>query len=130
MPIVSQKVFRGNRRVHPSSGGRNRLDGGDDRENEGLEDEIISGEVVLPPSAYGDGRTWGDCFRFLLRPEGLLPRRAPDLAILPGGLPDLQASLSFCGSSPGSGIHLVVFAPHTATSLPRADGVSSPRADA
>ena len=48
--VVSQEMLRGNWRLHSTPGGGNRLDGGDYSQNEGLEDEIISREVLLPPS--------------------------------------------------------------------------------
>src|SRR5712692_6399022 len=123
-------MLRGNRRLHPIPGGGNRLDGGYNRPNDGLEDEIISRQVILPPSAFGDCRTRYPCRNVLIRRERLLPRRPPHLGTLPCNLSDHQVALYLRRLGLGTWVLLGFCAPHAAPSFPGTNDLPPPRADA
>ena len=57
MPVVPAGSASRNRRLYSAQGWGYRLDGGHDRPDDGLEDSIISREVVFSPPAIGNGGT-------------------------------------------------------------------------
>src|ERR1700693_3468900 len=122
-------MLRGNRRLHSTPRGGNRLDGGDHGPNDGVEDSILSREMVFSLPELGNGRTLTPRFTVFLRRKRLLSRWASHLGALPGGLPNRKAALYHRGLGLRTGVLLGFSAPHATPSFPRTDGLPPPRAD-
>ena len=74
-------------------GWRSRLDGSHDRPDDGLEDRIVPGEVILSLPAPGNRRTQCPLLFVFLRRERLLPRWASGLGTIPSCLPGRETAL-------------------------------------
>src|SRR5271155_4965075 len=111
MPVVSPAMFRGDRWLYSPPGRGNRLDGSDHGPNEGLEDAILSREMVFSLPDSGNGRTFTSRFPLFLRRKGLLSRRASYLGSLSSGLSNGQAALYHWRPGVRAGVLLGVCAP-------------------
>src|SRR6266853_1752701 len=75
-------MLRGHKRIFRKQGRGHRLDCGDDCAHDGLEDEILSREMLLPLPALGNSGAQSLRRGVLLRREGLLPWRAPGVGTI------------------------------------------------
>ncbi len=118
VPVVPEAMLGTNRRLYPAPHRRNRLDGGDNRPHDGLEDRVVPGEVVLSLPATGDRRTQCPLLLVLLREERLLPRWASGVGTFPSGLPGWQAAYPHRRTGLGTGL-LLGFSPPRARPVSR-----------
>src|ERR1035437_396688 len=86
-------MLGGDRRLYPTPRRGNRLDGGYDRSDDGLEDRVFPGEVVLSLSASGYGRTQRPLLFIFIRRERLLPWWPSGLGAIPSCLPSYEAAI-------------------------------------
>src|SRR5258708_16146108 len=75
-------MLPGHKRIFRKQGRGHRLDCCDYCAHDGLEDQILSREMLLPLPALGNSGAQSIRRGVLLRREGLLPRRAPDVGTI------------------------------------------------
>ncbi len=129
VPVVPEAMLGGNWRLYPAPRWGNRLDGGHDRPNDGLEDRVIPGEVVFSLPALGNRGTQCPLLFLLLRRERLLPWRASGLGTIPRCLPGHEATIYFRGPGLRSRLLLGFSSPDASASLPGTDGLPPQRTD-
>src|SRR5512133_153066 len=86
-------MLGGNRGLYTAPRRRNRLDSGDKRPHDGLEDRILSREIVLPLQAPRNGGTRPPFLYVFLWAERLLPWRTPHLGTVSNRISGQEAPL-------------------------------------
>src|SRR5882724_5009870 len=86
-------MLRGHKRIFRKQGRGHRLDCCDDCPHDGLEDPVLSREMLLPLPAFGNGGAQSIRRGLLLRREGLLSWRTPGVGTISCLVPSDKAAL-------------------------------------